>query len=797
MSVSPPVRRLSTASTSSTQSKREEDLINAYEAEEERIINVLSRKLEKLQEEKIQLENVLEAESESHVNRLSRELTVLRIAQQQQAQQEAAQPGQQNGNGANGHGPVEITRTSSMVAISDPLTPSTEIMLEAMRRENEQLRNRLVNTEREYIRITRLNEIYREELIDHRRRLGLSVDNLIGLSSSLEHYPQPTHRRSASSSIPSPVVSPSIGLPLPTQGQMTRPGPSPSVPIPRPPSQIHRPFSNLSESNTPISHSPSSSESPFLSSPMTSTNPASLISNQTQMTTPPSSASLALASLQTVPGHPQLSYPSVPPPSLSSSFGSPNIHRDASTSPMEPHASRWNGVRRGSFDRRPIPDVRNGSRSHSRRESVERGARIAETGQLYPRSRTNSIASDAIFPVPSLLATGRGLVIEFLAMSSYHHNPYAADQQQQQAQQQMQQQLQGQGQGQGQQAHAYQAAAMTPSTPGGASSGVSTPMSMGYAPWDFDPSDASGGVQQLIDAAAAAAAASASPQEMYPTPQPTSGHHSPVVIQLEERPPPQSIIRSRQKARAAAASASASASASGESRPEIRVETGGGDGGVARVSPTRVHAERERAHPYRRPQSAEGKPRGGGKADKGARRASDQGYSVRSAAHDAGAGAGPSSSYTSPSDTREDTPSGSGFGASRMGANEKVFGIRSDINYSSATGFMTALLELPGVKRTDVDASISTCQYTQLRQVVVSGRTTPPFTEYEQDEREGRAHTSRQRKYGKFMKRLTVPANTQAHDVSAELQDGILILRIPLTPAITAENPSPQPIIIR
>jgi hypothetical protein len=41
-------------------------------------------------------------------------------------------------------------------------------MLEAMRRENEQLRNRLVDTEREYIRISRLNEIYREELIQHR-----------------------------------------------------------------------------------------------------------------------------------------------------------------------------------------------------------------------------------------------------------------------------------------------------------------------------------------------------------------------------------------------------------------------------------------------------------------------------------------------------------------------------------------------------------------------------------------------------------------------------------------------------
>ena len=44
-------------------------------------------------------------------------------------------------------------------------------MLEAMRAENEALRGRLVDTERDYIRVARLNEIYREELIDHRRRV--------------------------------------------------------------------------------------------------------------------------------------------------------------------------------------------------------------------------------------------------------------------------------------------------------------------------------------------------------------------------------------------------------------------------------------------------------------------------------------------------------------------------------------------------------------------------------------------------------------------------------------------------
>lgn len=55
MSLSPPIRRLSNASSGSS-NKREEDLINAYEAEEERIINVLSRKLEKVRPLAIHLE---------------------------------------------------------------------------------------------------------------------------------------------------------------------------------------------------------------------------------------------------------------------------------------------------------------------------------------------------------------------------------------------------------------------------------------------------------------------------------------------------------------------------------------------------------------------------------------------------------------------------------------------------------------------------------------------------------------------------------------------------------------------
>ncbi|GBE89077.1 hypothetical protein BKA93DRAFT_917435 [Sparassis latifolia] len=373
MSVSPPIRRLSSASSSSR-----EDLINQYEAEEERIINVLSRKLEQLREEKIELENALEAESESHVNRLSREISALRLAQQHPP--------------VNGSGGGEVTSHS----LPNPAEPSAEIMLDAMRRENEQLRNRLVDTERDYIRITRLNEIYREELIEHRRRLGLPVDNLIGLSS-MDPYSQPTHRRSGSS-----ASSPSTSVLVLPSPQITRH--VSGVPIPRPSSQVPRPGNNFSsESTTPFSHSPSSSSSsPFPISPL----PASYLSMTTNVTTPPSSASLTNPAVP-FPGSVGrgLSYPSVPPPSLSSSFGSPSTsyhtvypisfarpsqERDTTPSPVDSFSSRRNSFhRRGSFERRiaETGSLRSASRgqSHSRRASVERGARVAETGSLIPR----------------------------------------------------------------------------------------------------------------------------------------------------------------------------------------------------------------------------------------------------------------------------------------------------------------------------------------------------------------------------------------------------------------------------
>ncbi|KAL1704759.1 hypothetical protein EV121DRAFT_259278 [Schizophyllum commune] len=347
-SSSPPRRRLSSA-TEDQRSK--EELINAYEAEEERIINTLSRKLERLREEKIDLENALEAESESHVNKLMRELTALRLAQQQ---------------ATNGSAPPPANNALGTQSFVSGQGPSADAMLEAMRRENEQLRHRLADVERDFVRISRLNEIYREELIEHRNRLGIPVDNLIGLASS-DPYSQPLHRRKSS------VSSPSAPVPGANPQHSAR-----TVPIPRPPSQIHRPANVPSESSTPLSYSPSSPDSPYTFSPL-HTNPASFMSNTTNMTSPPSFTVPHNwgATPGTATASSSLTYPSVPPPSLSSSFGSPTAsylpsrERDPSRSPglsrRSSSAFRGRVAETGS-----LADI---SRSHSqsRRSSVDQG----------------------------------------------------------------------------------------------------------------------------------------------------------------------------------------------------------------------------------------------------------------------------------------------------------------------------------------------------------------------------------------------------------------------------------------
>ena len=71
-----------------------------------------------------------------------------------------------------GESPVAGSSSSTTAVSPSALDPSTSVLLNALKKENETLRNRLAATERDYVRVTRLNEIYREELIQHRTRVS-------------------------------------------------------------------------------------------------------------------------------------------------------------------------------------------------------------------------------------------------------------------------------------------------------------------------------------------------------------------------------------------------------------------------------------------------------------------------------------------------------------------------------------------------------------------------------------------------------------------------------------------------
>lgn len=64
-----------------------------------------------------------------------------------------------------------------------PPDPEPSLLLDALRRENEELRLRLGKVEKDYVRVKRLNEVYREELIVRRGRVRLFFSCLFRLLS--------------------------------------------------------------------------------------------------------------------------------------------------------------------------------------------------------------------------------------------------------------------------------------------------------------------------------------------------------------------------------------------------------------------------------------------------------------------------------------------------------------------------------------------------------------------------------------------------------------------------------------
>lgn len=245
-----------------------------------------------------------------------------------------------------------------------------------------------------------------------------------------------------------------MGVPIPRSNSSHQPQRHHSVIL----SSASSPSASTETSTTTTSPSSSMPPSPFTFSPPTTTlntnfhygnrRPRAIsdaplneqdqdvaFSNGTQLTTPPSSNNSPFAiHLPVIHQHlpmntaqvgtwglgPRLSYPSAPPPSLSSSLGSPilsrrnSVHAQHRTS-SPPASPTGPNTQDGSLDEdsasahndngRVTPEPGPSSAgtlnagtpnvpSSSLRRIVERGARVAETGSLVPRRRAGGRGGD-------------------------------------------------------------------------------------------------------------------------------------------------------------------------------------------------------------------------------------------------------------------------------------------------------------------------------------------------------------------------------------------------------------------
>jgi len=135
--------------------------------------------------------------------------------------------------------------------------------------------------------------------------------------------------------------------------------------------------------------------------------------------------------------------------------------------------------------------------------------------------------------------------------------------------------------------------------------------------------------------------------------------------------------------------------------------------------------------------------------------------------------------------------------------------IRTDIHFNSETNVLTALCELPGRSKGDVNVVLSTNTMNRVRQVVVTAK--PP-----QDLADD-GYVVRERRLGNVSRTFVVPSQTtvrsslvlgvdlhvtdararvlQPDDISVEMRDGLLSLKIQCPPPSPGDDS--QQIVIR
>ncbi|CAD6577585.1 MAG: hypothetical protein CYPHOPRED_000280 [Cyphobasidiales sp. Tagirdzhanova-0007] len=379
----------------------DEELLYAMEAEveaeEELLVDSLSRKLEKLRADKVELESTLSMEQELLVNRLQRQLSQLLTTQQQIAQPNTSLPSSPTAQDLpldpSSHiGINHRASTSSIISApnlapsnSDPAHPSAFVILDALQIENNSLRNRLADAESTATHASRVNEVYRQELIELRGRAGLNIEDLNNPARSpLELYDSYSAGNSSAhlrrSSNPQGNSS-AEGIRIPGVPGVSQSPPPHSRSISK--SSYSPSFSSALSPSTPYSVSPAT----VVTTPSTSYTmphaPASTPTNYGGVSLPTSSLYSSMSSTpygsttsSSSTGGPAVSY-RVPPPSLASSVGKDSA---LATSPYARSASPVSGM-----DTPGSPGA-----LQKRLSSSRHGARIAETGVLKQITTSSS-----------------------------------------------------------------------------------------------------------------------------------------------------------------------------------------------------------------------------------------------------------------------------------------------------------------------------------------------------------------------------------------------------------------------
>jgi hypothetical protein len=79
----------------------------------------------------------------------------------------------------------------------------------------------------------------------------------------------------------------------------------------------------------------------------------------------------------------------------------------------------------------------------------------------------------------------------------------------------------------------------------------------------------------------------------------------------------------------------------------------------------------------------------------------------------------------------------------------RVFHLRADVHYDPPSRIMTVMMEVPGVRKSDLRVTLHRCPFSRVKQLTVRGHATPTFPE------EGAGYCLRERRFGDFVRSAT------------------------------------------